>query len=202
MIVKYANNPQFANTYFIGLEGKECFLVDPGDNSNGKIDKYIDRHYSSLKGILLTHGHYDHIYGLTNLAHKAPIYIGYNDIRCLTDSKYNLCPGLEIEGYEVISLYENDILSLDELSIKVIETPFHTEGSLCFYIEKLRSLISGDTLFHLSYGRYDLPGGDKNKIRSSLSKLARLPKETIIYPGHESNTILENELKYNPGFKL
>lgn len=203
MIVKFSGSPSLCNTYFIGEEGKPCILVDPGDNRDNRLDRYIDAHHSSLSSILLTHGHYDHIIGLTNLKHRAKIYIGEGDERCLNDDKYNLLPGLEITGFDVETLVDGERLSfLDLPAITAIATPFHTEGSFCFYIEKEATLLSGDTLFHLSYGRTDLPGGDEHKIASSLSKLRSLPPATKIYPGHGEKTMLENELRFNPGFKL
>lgn len=200
MIVKLSGNPSLCNSYFIGEDKKECFLVDPGDNANNRLDKYIDKHFSSLKGILLTHGHYDHILGLRNLAHKAPLYIGAEDERCLTNDKYNLLEGLEISGYDVHQLSDGDTLEISGSPIEVIATPFHTEGSVCFYLSQENVLISGDTLFHLSFGRYDLPGGDGRKVQASLNKLKRLPPNTKIYPGHGENTVLETEFRFNPGF--
>lgn len=200
MIIKLTGNPSLCNSYFLGEEGKECFLIDPGDNSNNRLDRFIDKHYSSLKGILLTHGHYDHILGLLTLTHKAPLYIGVGDECCLLDGKYNLLEGLEINGYSIHSLYDNDEVVLGDSSIKVITTPFHTEGSVCYNSAKENALISGDTLFHLSYGRYDLPGGDGRKVHTSLNKLKSLPSMTKVYPGHGENTVLETEFRFNPGF--
>lgn len=200
MIAKLSGKPSLCNSYFIGEDKKECFLVDPGDNTNNRLDKYIDKHFSSLKGILLTHGHYDHILGLRNLTHKAPLYIGAEDERCLTNAKYNLLEGLEISGYEVYQLDDGDELKVNDQIIKVIATPFHTEGSVCFYLKQENALISGDTLFHLSYGRYDLPGGDGRKVRASLNKIKTLPSNTKVYPGHGESTVLETEFRFNPGF--
>lgn len=203
MIEKLSGNPSLCNTYFIGERGKGCILVDPGDNGNGRLDRYIDAHYSSLEAILLTHGHYDHILGLLNLEHKAPLYLSAEDEKFLYESKYNLLEGLEISWGKIEILLGGERLLFPEVGeIEVIATPFHTEGSLCYYLKNENALISGDTLFHLSYGRCDLPSGNERLVGSSLKKLSKLPKETKVYPGHGESTTLDNELRFNPGFHL
>lgn len=176
--------------------------MDPGDNAYARLDRFIDAHYHSLLAVLLTHGHYDHIYGLLSLEHKAPVYIGSDDVRCLTVPKYNLMQGLILDNIEKHEVFDGDILAIGGNKIRVIATPFHTEGSVCYYLEKDNALISGDTLFHLSYGRTDLAGGDERKVQNSLSKLAKLPTQTKVYPGHGEATTIGNELRFNPGFSL
>ncbi len=202
MITKINGNSIFCNTYFIGNFGEDCILVDPGDNTNAKLDRFIDAHYRSLLAILLTHGHYDHIYGLLTLKHKAPVYMGREDTRCLTNPKYNLMDGLSIDNIDIHEIFDGEKLEIGSNAIRVISTPFHTEGSVCYYLEKEKALLSGDTLFHLNYGRTDLPGGDGSKIADSLSKLARLPLKTKVYPGHGEGTTIDNELRFNPGFSF
>ncbi len=203
MINKLVGSPSLCNSYFIGEKGGSCLLVDPGDNTNNRLDHYIDAHYSSLEGILLTHGHYDHILGLLNLTHKAPLYVSEEDLKCLSDSKYNLLRGLEIDWDDIKTVSDGEKLVFPGISeIKVIATPFHTEGSVCYYLPKENALLSGDTLFHLSYGRCDLPSGDESLVSSSLSKLKKLPTETKVYPGHGESTNIGNELRFNPAFQL
>lgn len=200
MITKLIGSPTFCNTYILGDYGEECVLIDPGDNKNNRIDHFIDKHFKKLSAILLTHGHFDHIYGLKNLEHKAPVYIGQEDEKCLTNPKYNLCPSLSIEDYKIETIFDGEKISFGKLDIFVIATPFHTSGSVCFYLKSDNALLSGDSLFHLSYGRTDLPGGDDSMVFSSLKKISALPSSTKIYPGHGEMTILENEIKFNPGF--
>lgn len=188
------------NTYVIGEEGEGCFVVDPGDNRNGRLDAYIARHHSKCFGFLVTHGHFDHISGLSTIKTEAPVYIMADDVRCLTDPKYNLVPGLTFDSVDPTIISDGDKLDLGPYQVKVIATPFHTEGSCCFYLAKEKALFSGDTLFHLSVGRCDLPGGDEDEMASSLSKLMKLPSDTKVYPGHDEGTRLEEEFANNPYF--
>ncbi len=189
----------FANTYIVGEEGEPCLVIDPGSNENHCLDRYIDKHHGgTVLAYLLTHGHYDHIYGLASLTHKAPVFIHEADVGYLTDDRYNLLKGLKIEGYEAHLLGDNETINIGGYRIKTIHTPFHTPGSVCFYFEKEKVLFTGDTLFHLSVGRSDLPGGNIKQMGSSLSKLRKLPDETKIYPGHESSSDIGTEKRLNP----
>ena len=206
-IVKLHFKPEeTCNTYIIGNPNEGCIIVDPGSNLNDCLDNYIDRHHSSLDGILITHGHYDHISGLKNLKCKAKVYIGSKEILFLTDPSLNLTAysseeELILDNIETIALNDNERFSINGLTIQVIETPFHTVGSVCYYFKELNALFSGDTLFHLGIGRYDLPGAPKRELMPSLKKLTALPKETKVYPGHGENTSLENEFAYNDYLK-
>jgi len=95
-------------------------------------------------------------------------------------------------------LKEGDVIKIGNSTLSVIETPGHTPGSVCFYDEKNKILISGDTLFRGSVGRTDLPGGDMNKLMNSLKKLMELPDETVVYSGHGPTTTIGEEKRTNP----
>lgn len=192
-------NPFLANVYVIGEEGQPAILVDPGNNENDCLNRYLERHHKgAVAAILLTHGHYDHIYGLLTLDTNAPIYIHRDDVPYLTDDRLNLLRGLCVEGYKIKTVEDGEELEILGHQIQVIHTPYHTPGSVCYFFKEEKVLFSGDSLFHLSVGRSDLPGGNARLMESSLAKLRPLPPDTKVYPGHESITTLDLERRYNP----
>ena len=156
---------------------------------------------------LITHGHYDHISGLKENKHPASIYLSFEEDDFLVNSDLNLTSylggnPLVIDGLEKRFVSDGQEISLPSFpSFKVLQTPFHTIGSVCYYFPTEKALFSGDTLFHLGIGRTDLPTGSERTIVSSLRKFLSLPNETKVYPGHGPNTTLENEFRYNPYFK-
>jgi len=196
---------EFANCYLIGAEGEPCVVVDPATNRNGCLDAYIEKHHQGkCLGILVTHGHFDHIGGLIGLKHLATVFMSSEDIPCLEDpflngsESFKLAKHILIQDIKPYAVDDEDEIRLSSFLFKVIATPFHTEGSICFYLPKEKALFSGDTLFHLSVGRTDLPGGCERFKASSLRKLLMLPDETTVYPGHEGNTTIGKERIYNP----
>ena len=191
------------NMYIVGEEGEPCIVVDPGADPNNFIEKYVRKHHNGqIAGFLLTHGHYDHIEGLRLCTMQAPVYVHLLEEEFLVEPAYNLSldflDHLYIRGLKTKLFIDNDILNIGNYEIKVIHTPFHTRGSSCFYFEKEHVLFSGDTLFHLSIGRTDLITGSNKTVESSLKKLAVLPPETKVYPGHGAATTIGDELRLNP----
>lgn len=194
------------NAYVIGEKNGACILIDPGYNKNGVLDKYIYRNYSNVSLVLLTHGHYDHFSGLRNLknAENMQIIIHQDDVEKLDNPRTN-CSIFDSD--EIILqanphlVHDGETIKFLGLTIIVIHTPFHTSGSVCYYIPELRALFSGDTLFHLSIGRCDLPTSSVRSIQSSLDKLKQLPLNTVVYPGHGETTTIKNELLFNEYLK-
>ena len=191
-----------ANTYVISDKDKNAIVIDPSKDNDGVIN-YLEKHNLILKAILLTHGHFDHMRGVNRLVNKyhVPLYIHYEDEENLKDSYLN-CSDMGDEKIIVeqtpILIKDGDELNiLSEGLIKVIHTPFHTKGSVCYYLKDNNWLITGDTLFKMSIGRDDLPGSIPSKRRESLNKIMILPKETKIFPGHGPNSVLEMELMLN-----
>ncbi|MBO6280018.1 MAG: MBL fold metallo-hydrolase [Bacilli bacterium] len=192
----------FANTYVVSDSFSNAIVIDPSVDNDGII-KYLESRNLLLKGVLLTHGHFDHMRGVNRLIEKyhIPLYIHEFDYDNLTNTYLNCSYG---ENKEVVIKSESKLLKdndelqlLKEDTIKVIHTPFHTKGSVCYYLLNNKILFSGDTLFKNSIGRDDLPGAIANKREESLSKLKRLPIETKIYPGHGANSTIGNELALN-----
>ena len=148
---------------------------------------------------MLTHGHGDHIEGLNDLASHYPeakVYIGEEDKDFLYNSELSLSDAIFGEFFkfkgEIHTVKEGDMIG----DFKVIDTPGHTIGSKSFYYEKDKILISGDTLFRRSYGRYDLPTGSLEMLCHSLKKLSKLPDETVVYNGHTDNTTIGEERRF------
>ncbi len=189
------------NCYIVGCEKtRACAIIDPGGSFS-----YIDERIAALKlepkMILLTHGHADHIGAVQELKDKynIPVYIHESDAEFIKNPEvnhsYNLFKKtISIDYDELLS--DGQIIELGELKIKVIHTPGHTPGGVCFKIDNI--ILTGDTLFNHSIGRTDLEGGSMEQIISSIiNKILIYDDETKIYPGHNSPTSIGVEKREN-----
>ena len=201
-IIKRTVGDVETNCYIVVNEtSKECFIIDPADDEEVLIAA-IEEEKAVPKAILLTHGHFDHIYAVEPLAKKygIPVYASEKEAQLLGEPEMN-CSALY--GREVAVVPENyiedgDIFEIAGIKIKGIHTPGHTKGSMCFYIGSENTLFSGDTLFKGGVGRTDLPTGNTHLLLESLrDKIIVLPPETIIYPGHGPQTELDYEKRNN-----
>ncbi len=168
----------------------KCCVVDPGYEPEVILDSLEERGLT-LEAILLTHGHFDHVGAVRQLAADTgcDVYICGDDLA--------LPPQLTAGKLYFTKTYaDGDILHLAGLDITVIQTPGHTPGSVCLLSGT--TLFSGDTLFCGSCGRTDLPGGDWATIQKSLKKLASIEANLWVLPGHGESTMLRDEKKYNP----
>lgn len=200
------NQKEFsANTYVIGKIGASCLIIDLGTTSE-EIYQYIETHYEKISGILLTHAHFDHIRGvpafLKHFKNKnIPIYLHSLDKPLLNNpvSNFSTMTGENVVvNIDTIDVADGDVLEFKDYQVKVIHTPFHTEGSVCYLIEDDNCLFTGDTLFKGSIGRYDCATSDPSKIDGSLEKLLSLSNYLAVYPGHGEMTRLANEKENNP----
>lgn len=182
---------------------KKAVIVDPADNGEYILHKCRELSVTP-EAILLTHGHFDHILATKDVqrAFHCKVYAGIEEDRLLRDPSLNLSGsmGSDQMGINADYLVRNgEVLHLIGFDWKVLETPGHTVGSVCYYIEAEDVLISGDTLFAQSLGRTDLPTGNTREIMDSiLNKLLVLPEDTMVYPGHGEQTTIGFERKYNP----
>lgn len=192
------------NCYLIYNEKtREAVVVDPADNGAYILNKCRELDIRPL-AVLLTHGHFDHILATKDIcrAFSCKVYAGKEEDQLLQEPSMNLSGTLGSEQMTLqadVLVKEGDEISLIGFSWRVLETPGHTAGSVCYYIESENVLISGDTLFANSLGRTDLPTGDMQAIiRSITEKLLKLPEDTMVYPGHGETTTIGHERKYNP----
>lgn len=191
------------NTYVLESDGV-CAVVDPAQESQELLSCLKGR---NVKYILLTHGHFDHISGVNSIVKEtgAKVCIHSLDKEMLQDgnkSRYNFhFSGIQPEIKADILLNDNDEITLGETVIRVMHTPGHTNGSVCYILQNERIIFSGDTLFRLSAGRTDLAGispvlAARNELES-LQKLAKLSGDYRVLPGHEEETTLQFERENN-----
>ena len=186
----------------VGPIGTNCYLledenthaaavVDPGDEA-ARILAQAKEDGVEIKLILLTHAHYDHTTGVAEL-HKAlpdvPVYLHPNDAARLGTPVF---PPL---GMEPTLYKDGDVVRVGDIDVQVLHTPGHTPGGVCLMAGDV--LFTGDTLFQGSMGRTDLPGGSYEQIMASLARLARLPGDFQVLPGHMGMSTLEAERKSN-----
>jgi hydroxyacylglutathione hydrolase len=199
--------PLRCNCSVIGDEvSREAMVIDPGDDI-ADILAIIEKHNLTVKQIVITHAHIDHVGGAMKLraATGAPILLNDNDYALLKMLDVQATwIGMPAPGKVEIdhSLGEQDSVQAGSLIANVMQTPGHTEGSICLYFPTEKKLIAGDTLFAGSIGRTDLPGGSFEKIMRSLQgKLLALPDETAVVPGHGPLTTIGAEREENPFLK-
>ncbi|MBN1250012.1 MAG: MBL fold metallo-hydrolase [Anaerolineae bacterium] len=196
----------------IGMLGSNCYLildpstgiaaiVDPGFEDPAPVRDAIDAHRAHVRYILDTHGHFDHIAGNGALACPGVVLgIHPEDRKLLLSGGGAGIFGLPIPSSPEpeLALREGTTLSLGAIEVTVLHTPGHTPGSICLYVASDQALLTGDTLFRDGVGRTDLPGGSAQALAASLRRIAELPPETRIYPGHGSATTLARERAHNP----
>ena len=188
ILEKFLLNPLENNNFLlIDEESKEAVLIDASTPS-ALIDAKIEEHGAKLKYILLTHGHFDHIMGVNYYREKysAKVLLSEAD-KELFNSVDEWAKNFGINGAEPQHVDEfikdGDIIKIGNKEIKVIATPGHTKGGVCYLIGK--KLFTGDTLFKLSVGRVDLPGGSFQELEASIKeKLFTLDENITVYPGH------------------
>lgn len=191
------------NCYFVYGEGSSRVIVfDPADKGDYIFNGLKEKGFT-VEAILLTHGHFDHIWGVEQLRELsgAKVYAYEGEKELCEDASLNVSKGAgracTVKADEYVK--DGEEITAAGISCRLIATPGHTGGSCCYYFENDKILISGDTLFQESVGRTDLPTGSMSMlVRSVKEKLLPLPEEVKVYPGHGESTTIGYEKKYNP----
>lgn len=192
------------NCYLTFREGeKAAVIIDPADNADYLVSKCREFGVEP-EAVLLTHAHFDHMLAADDIRKKfgCKLYVHMEDERMLNDPSLNLSGTLGTEQVSISAdhlLRDGDVLHFLNLEWKVMATPGHTAGSVCYYLPEEEVLFSGDTLFAESLGRTDLLTGSMSAIvRSIAEKLLVLPDDIMVYPGHGDATTIGHEKQYNP----
>ena len=197
--------PVYTNCYLLkNKETGELIIVDPADCPE-KIELKVSRMSGKPVAILLTHGHFDHILAAQAVKEKynIPIYACRQEEEMLREPSINMTVHYG-QGCSIVPdvfLEDLDVIRLAGFSVQMIHTPGHTKGSCCYYLKDEGVLFSGDTVFYGSVGRTDFPTGDAKALEEAIrEKLFTLPDETLVLPGHETQTMIGKEKKGNPYF--
>ena len=203
-IEKYVVGMISTNCYLvINEETKDTVMVDPGAYP-AKLKNVVKEQGLKLKAVLLTHAHFDHIMGLSDVMEdiKVPIYVEEADLPMMMDGESNLSSGYMRGGYQfadAVPVRDGQQLQIAGFQFRVIHTPGHTPGGCCYYFPYQNTLFSGDSLFQTSIGRTDFPKGSASQLIHAIrEKLMPLPDETAVYTGHGDMTTIGTERMYNP----
>ena len=197
-LCKFAFGPLKTNAILIGCEEtKKAAVIDPSMGSAEALLHEIAAHGFVLEKILLTHSHWDHFADAHSLKQKtgAPLFVHKLDAKNLEQPGSDGIP-LFFPIHSVAAerlLNEGDLLTVGQLKLRVIHSPGHSPGSVCFYLAEQKLLIAGDTLFQGTIGNLQIPTADAPSMWESLKKIAQLPPDTRVVPGHGADTTIGNE---------
>jgi hydroxyacylglutathione hydrolase len=209
-IKSFVFNPFYENTYLLWDDTKECVIIDPGCYEKFERDEiigFIEKEKLTVKYILNTHCHIDHVLGNYFLKEhfKCPLWIPENEIAGYR-SVEAYAPRWGIQNFTLAEpdalMKETQTITFGNCTCTVIEAPGHSPGHQLFYFKTEEVLIGGDVLFRQSIGRTDLPGGDHAQLLKNIKeKIYTLPEQITVYPGHGEETTIAFEKKHNPYVK-
>ncbi len=206
-IQQFCFNPIQVNSYLLWDDDLNALIIDPGcytDKEKRTLQEFIQNNKLVLRTILNTHLHFDHILGnafvektytVSSQAHKDDLFL-LNQLPM--HARFFGVTAQEICEQPAILLEDGATVHCGNISLRAVHAPGHSPGSLAFFCESEKCLFSGDVLFKGSIGRSDLQGGNGNILISSLQKLTKLPDDTIVYPGHGTQTTIGYEKQHNP----
>jgi hydroxyacylglutathione hydrolase len=209
-IQSFTFNPVQENTYVLYNDKDACCIIDPGcyfGNERHTLQEFIEERKLTPQLLLNTHCHLDHVFGnkFIHDTYDLLLHLHEKEKPVLDFAPTSgLSWGMPFENYtgELIFLKEGDVVKLGDDELKVLFTPGHSPGSICFYCEEQKFIIGGDVLFRQSIGRTDLPGGDLDTLINSIkNKLFVLPDDVIVYSGHGEPTTIGFEKENNPFLK-
>lgn len=197
--------PVAANCYIILDENtKNGAVIDPGDFGTELTDAIEESGIENLLYIMCTHGHFDHVSGVSRLKEKYPeakVVIGKEDAPCLIDGDLNAAKNFGLPFYPCeadLTVSDGDKIKFGETELSVVDVPGHTPGGVLYINDNDGVVFSGDTLFCGSVGRTDLRGGDTMQLIVSLKKIKSFPREWVVYCGHGEKTTIGKEIRFNP----
>jgi glyoxylase-like metal-dependent hydrolase (beta-lactamase superfamily II) len=206
-IQKFVFNSFMVNTYIVFDETKDCMIIDPAcysENERITLKSFIKKNNLNPIRVLFTHGHVDHLLGGDYIKNEFSIESAMNeaDFFLIENAvEFGSLFGFSLNKPSMPekSLFEGDLVKFGNTILEIYHVPGHSPGSIVFYEQRTKSLISGDVLFNSSIGRTDLPLGNHEELISGIkSKLLTLPDNVIVYPGHNDNTSIGFEKKNNP----
>jgi glyoxylase-like metal-dependent hydrolase (beta-lactamase superfamily II) len=203
--------PFEVNCAIVWNDEKQALVIDPGHNA-ADIETILKSNGLTVTAYLLTHGHADHLNALADLyeTRPAPVVIHAEDFKWCFSPKNEIAPWYPAPEKPAAEFIHPEFPSIGKnetefskpwknsgLEFQTLETPGHTPGGICYYFEKAKVIFTGDTLFKGTCGRTDLSGGDGRVLAQSLKKLAALPDDVTVYPGHNESTAIGYEKKTN-----
>ncbi|MEZ0610612.1 MBL fold metallo-hydrolase [Fibrella sp. WM1] len=208
MVHSFEFSPFQENTYVIADETtREAVIIDPGcyeQAEKEELARFIASQNLTVRYLLLTHAHLDHVFGAAFVKRKygVELYLNEKDVPILTDVP-NRCLMFGLRGYELVerdqNLAEGDVIRFGNIELAVVETPGHAPGHVAFINHAERYVIGGDVLFRGSVGRTDLPYGDFDTLLTSIqTKFYTLPDDYVVYAGHMQPTTIGQEKRSNP----
>ena len=200
--------PLSCNCYIVSDKQGNTVVFDPCERG-AEIYSYLETQNLKLCGVIITHAHFDHIYGLTSLIEEAeycgvsvPVYIHTGDAPAMSDQNKNLSAPLFRKPYSytgtLTKLTDGDTVRIGSLTFDVMSCPGHTPGCACYIEHSSKTIFAGDVLFEGSIGRTDFEGGNIEQMKQSLEKLMTLDDDYKVYSGHGGSTTIGNERNFNP----